>query len=76
MCIAVPAKLISIEPGGHTGKVLYSGNELTVNLSLVTPKVDEYLLIHAGCAIGTVDKQPAEELLDVFKLLEDAAYES
>jgi hydrogenase expression/formation protein HypC len=73
MCIAVPMKLIEIN--GKTGKVLFSGNEVTVNLSLVSPKIGDYLLIHAGCAIEIVEQGSAEEILDIFKSLTEAAYE-
>ena len=75
MCMAVPALLTSIDPGGKTGTIMYSGNEMKVSISLVSPKVGDYLLIHAGFAIEIVDMDTAEEILEVYKLLEDAAYE-
>ena len=75
MCMAVPALLTSIDPGGDTGTVSFSGNEMTVSIKLVSPKVGDYLLIHAGFAIEIVDKKPAEEILEVYKMLEESAYE-
>ena len=72
MCMAVPALLKSIDPGGETGTVMYSGNEMTVSLNLVSPKVGDYLLIHAGYAIEIVDMDTANEIMDAYKLLEDA----
>ena len=75
MCMAVPALLTSIAPDGYTGTVMYAGNEMNISLSLVSPKVGDYLLIHAGCAIQIVAKDTAEEILDVYKLLEEAARE-
>ena len=75
MCLAIPALLKSIDPDGHTGIVEYSGNEMTVSISLVSPKIGDYLLIHAGYAIEIVTKESAEEILDIFKLLEESAYE-
>ena len=75
MCMAVPALLISINPGGKTGTVQYCGNEMTVSLALVAPKIGDYLLIHAGFAIQIVEKDTASEILEVYKLLEDAARE-
>ena len=75
MCMAVPALLTSIDPGGYTGTVMYAGNEMNISLSLVSPRVGDYLLIHAGCAIEIVAKDTAEEILDVYKLLEEAARE-
>jgi hydrogenase expression/formation protein HypC len=67
MCIAVPMKLIEIE--GNTGKVLFSGNKMNVNISLVSPKIGDYLLIHAGCAIEIVQQEIADEILDIFELI-------
>ena len=75
MCMAVPALLTSIDPGGQTGTVSYAGNEMTVSLSLVSPKIGDYLLIHAGFAIQIVAMDTANEILEVYKLLEDAARE-
>ena len=73
MCIAVPMKLLSIDTESRSGTVLFSGNEMTVNLSLVSPEVGDYVLIHAGCAIEIVESEPAEELLEIFALLEETA---
>ena len=73
MCIAVPMKVVSIDEKLRMGKVLYSGNEMNINVSLVTPHVGDYVLVHAGCAIEIVQKESAEEILEIFKSLEDAA---
>ena len=75
MCIAVPMKVVSIDEKLRMGKVLYSGNEMNINVSLVTPRVGDYVLVHAGCAIEIVQKESAEEILEIFKSLEDAANE-
>ena len=71
MCIAIPMKMVAIDEQNHTGRVLFSGNEIEVNLALVSPKVGDYLLIHAGCAIEIIEKESAEEILDIFQSLED-----
>ena len=75
MCIAVPMRIVSIDKKERRGKVLYSGNEMDVNISLVSPKPGDYVLVHAGCAIEIVKKDTAEEILDIFKTLEDTADE-
>ena len=74
MCIAAPMKLINIETNGRFGTVLFSGNELRVNLNLISAEIGDYLLVHAGCAVEVVKKESAEELLDIFTELEEAAY--
>ena len=73
MCIAVPMKIVSIDEQEHSGKVLYSGNEMKINLSLVSPRLGDYVLVHAGCAIEIVKKESAEEILSLFEELEEAA---
>ncbi|MCL2772411.1 MAG: HypC/HybG/HupF family hydrogenase formation chaperone [Oscillospiraceae bacterium] len=75
MCIAVPMEVLEIDEPARTGKVLYSGNEMDVNLTLVSPKVGDYVLVHAGCAIEIMQKEPAEEMLDILKILEESAHE-
>lgn len=75
MCIAVPMELIHVDERSRTGTVLFSGNEMKVNLSLIAPKVGDYVLIHAGCAIETVDRESAEEILGLFETLEESARE-
>ena len=75
MCMAVPALLTSIDPSKNTGTVTYSGNEVTVSLALVSPKIGDYLLIHAGFAIEIVNMDTAEEILRIYKLVEESANE-
>jgi len=74
MCLAIPAQLKSIKD--DTGIVEFLGNEITVSLSLVSPKIGDYLLIHAGFAIEIVTKDSAEEILEIYELLEESANES
>ena len=71
MCIAVPMEITSIDERNHSGKVSHAGNEISVDLTLVSPKVGDYVLVHAGCAIEIVEKESAEEILDIFASLED-----
>jgi len=59
-----------------TGVVEFLGNEIRVSLSLVSPKIGDYLLIHAGYAIEIVAKNSAEEILEIYELLEESANES
>ena len=76
MCIAVPMEILEIDEPARTGKALFSGNELNINLTLVSPKVGDYVLVHAGCAIEIIQKEPAEEILSIYKMLEESARES
>lgn len=68
MCIAVPGKLIQIE--GTHGQVDIRGNILPVELGLVQAQLGDNLLVHAGCAIAIVDQAEADELNELFELVD------
>lgn len=69
MCIAIPGKIVSIE--GIKAKIDFNGNTVDVNVGLIEPKVGDYVLVHAGCAIEVMTKEKAEELMDLFNDLEE-----
>lgn len=74
MCIAVPAKIKEIK--GDIALVSYGGVALEVNIALIEePKIGEYVLIHAGCAIEKIDIEEAIKTLEIFKELADAMNE-
>ncbi|HWQ41183.1 MAG TPA: HypC/HybG/HupF family hydrogenase formation chaperone [Desulfosporosinus sp.] len=73
MCLAIPAKVVTME--GSMAKVDMMGNIRLVSVLLV-PEVliGEYVLVHAGFAIGIIDDESAKETEEL--LLEVAyAYE-
>jgi len=72
MCIAIPGKVIEIIDG--KGKVDFSGNVVDVNVKLIDAKVGDYVLVHAGCALEVLQKDKAEELMDLFRELEENYY--
>lgn len=62
MCLAVPAEVLEIK--GNVAKVDFGqGIIREVNVMLVEARVGEYVLVHAGYAIQTIDRQAAEETL-------------
>lgn len=70
MCVAVPGKIIEIN--GHMAKVNIMNNITEVNIQLVDAKLDDYVLIHAGCVLEVMKKDLAEEIISIFKELEEA----
>ncbi|MBW9153212.1 HypC/HybG/HupF family hydrogenase formation chaperone [Clostridium estertheticum] len=68
MCLAVPGKVLKIE--GNKGIVEIGNIKREVFMHLV-PAVceDEYVLVHAGCAIETIDEEEAKITLNIFKEL-------
>jgi hydrogenase expression/formation protein HypC len=69
MCLAVPVLIQEIE--GSEAMVEIGGVKRKISLAL-TPEttVGQYVLIHAGYAIGVLDEEEAQETL---KLLEEMA---
>jgi len=66
MCLAIPAKILEVK--GDIAKVDFGeGVAREVNVMLVDAKVGDYVLVHAGYAIQTLDREAAEESLRTWK---------
>ena len=62
MCLAVPAKVKNVEK--KEALVDFGGVQKTISLGILYGvKKGDYVLIHAGFAIGKVDKLEAEDTL-------------
>jgi len=65
MCLAIPAKVVTIT--GAIAKVDMMGNERVVSIDLVPEvKLGEYVLVHAGFAIEIIDDESAQETEELF----------
>ncbi len=74
MCLAVPGKIISIKGEGfqRTGKVSFGGVTKDVNLAYVPDaKVDEYVIVHVGFALNTMDESEANKVFEYLKEMEE-----
>lgn len=69
MCIAMPGKILSLAK--NKAKADFNGNIVEINTGMVDAKVGDYVLVHAGCAIEVMEKEKAQELIDLFQDLED-----
>jgi len=71
MCLAVPGKILTIEQhptGMHMGTVSFGGIRKEVCLAYVPEaKVGDYVLVHVGFAINTIDEQQAREVFDALE---------
>ena len=67
MCLAIPARIVSIEEG-HMASVDIMGVTRKVSLDL-TPEAKEgdFVLVHAGFALQIVDEQYANETLEILR---------
>jgi len=83
MCLAVPGKILSVtgdDPMTRTGRVSFGGIIKEVNLAYVPEaNVDDYVIVHVGFAISTLDEKEAEQVFEYLReigeleLLEDGS---
>ncbi len=67
MCLALPAKVISIDLTSDTAMVALGEVNVEVSLSLVEDvQIDDYVLIHVGYALNKISQDEAEETLKLF----------
>ena len=70
MCLAIPALILEKNESGAVVEI--GGVRRPASLAL-TPQAQsgDYVLIHAGYAIGILDRKQAEETLRLFEQMED-----
>jgi hydrogenase expression/formation protein HypC len=72
MCLAVPGKLVEVTGEGETrmGKVDFAGVARQVSLAF-TPEANpgDYVLVHVGFALQTLDEEAARETLEELRAL-------
>ena len=77
MCLAVPGRIVEIEgtdPLLRAGRVDFSGIVKRVNLSYVPEaSVGDYVLVHVGFAISTVDEVEAGKVFSYLRDMGDLA---
>ena len=67
MCLALPARVVSIDPAGDIAVVELDGIRKEVSLALVDDvAVDDFLLIHVGYALNKVSEEEAQLTLEFF----------
>jgi len=72
MCLAVPMRIVKILADGKA-LVKQDDLETEVDLTLIQdPNVGDYVIIHAGYAIDSLDLAEAEERLKLFRAMEEA----
>ena len=72
MCLAVPGKIVEVQDMLATVDI--NGVMRKISLMLLPEaKVGEFVLIHAGFAIQTIDEEEVRKTLELFKELEEYA---
>ncbi len=68
MCLAVPGEVLTVvgdDPLTRQGRVSFGGIVREINLALVPEAgVGDYVLVHVGIAIGTVDAGEAARIFE------------
>lgn len=76
MCLAVPAEIVEIRGDDdltRLGRVSFGGVMKEVSLAY-TPeaKLGDYVLVHVGFAIQTINEEEARRTLELIRELQDA----
>ena len=73
MCLAIPSRVVSTD--GTTAVIDVCGARREASLMLLPEEVapGDFVLVHAGFAMQTVDRETAEESLRFFSRLVEAA---
>ena len=75
MCLAVPARILSIE--GHLAEAEFGSVRRTISLQLLPQaKVGDYVLVHTGFAISIIDPGEARRTLELLAQMEQSAQEA
>lgn len=75
MCLAVPGKILSIagdDPMQRTARVSFGGIVKEVSLAYVPEaKVDDYVIVHVGFAISTLDEAEANRTFEYLQQMDE-----
>jgi hydrogenase expression/formation protein HypC len=69
MCLGIPGRIVSVEPGNDLAQVDVAGVVREINLALLDGPFlpGEYILIHSGFALERMTEAQAREALSVFE---------
>jgi hydrogenase expression/formation protein HypC len=78
MCLAAPARVISVSASDKTAVVDYGGVQMTARLDTLPEPVapGDYLLIHTGFAIRRLSPEDGEETLRLFDEMASASLQT
>jgi hydrogenase expression/formation protein HypC len=74
MCLSIPSKVVSIDTENNIATVDTMGVQRTAGLDLMeegSVKIGDYVLLHIGFIMNTIDEEDALESLRVYKEILD-----
>ncbi len=76
MCLAVPGRIVGVEGADalwRVGRVDFGGVLREVSLACVPDaEVGQYVMVHAGVAIGRLDEDEAVRMLEALRAMGEA----
>ncbi len=67
MCLAIPARVIAIDPVNDMATVALGEVKKDISIALVdNVSIDDYVLIHVGYALNKISPEEAQRTLDLF----------
>ena len=73
MCLAVPAKVLTVEDT-DTALCDFNGVQKDVNISLINdPKHGDWVIVHVGFALNRIDAEQAQKTLEALAAIEKTA---
>jgi hydrogenase expression/formation protein HypC len=76
MCLAIPGKILTIDAATplRMATVSFGGIRKSVCIDW-TPeaRVGDYVIVHAGCAISTMDEREAQKTLELFDVIDETS---
>jgi len=77
VCLAIPGKIVQIDKDKEHAIVDYGdGTKRKANITLVSVKINDYVLVHAGFAIEVLNEKDAKETLELFREMLSAGEDS
>lgn len=68
MCLAVPAQVVSVDPGAETAVVALGSVKKRISVALIEDvKEGEFVLVHVGYALNKVSPEEAEQTLSLMR---------
>lgn len=66
MCLAIPARIITVE--GKTATVDFGGVTRPISIALIeNVAIGDYVIVHTGYAIQKMDREEAEKTLELWR---------
>lgn len=68
MCLAVPAKVLEVDPARLRARVDYLGSQTVVGIALVGGvQTGQFVLVHVGEAVQVMDEEQARDGLALWR---------